>query len=89
MIEEKMRVESWKSWLAAATSARIELRDTINTAYGDAPGMSAETGMGTNWKTSLLNYGAVLGEMSPAFKAEWDRYNKDNQMLNSILDWKL
>ena len=89
MIEEKMRVESWKSWLAAATAARVELRDTINTGYGDAPGMSPATGMGTDWKSSLLNYGVVLGQMSPAFKTEWERYNKDNEMLNSILDWRL
>ena len=89
LIEEDLRAESWKSWLAAATGGRKNLRDTINVAYGDAPGMSAETGLGVNWKTALRNYGDTLAQLSPAFAEEWERYNGDNQMVNSILDWKL
>ena len=87
--EEDLRAGAWKAWLAAATQARQELRDTTNDYYVGAPGFSTASKFGTSWKDTLTAYGTFFSTISPSFAAEWKKYNAKNEMTNAILGWYL
>lgn len=89
MSNEDVRAGAWQAWLAASAQGRRELRDTINEYYGDAPGFSLSSKFGIKWKTALIDYAGVLSQVSPSFAAEWSTYNKENEMVNAILNWEL